>query len=282
MKKFLLPMASALAALILPSCFQSETTIRLNKDGSGTLVEETKLGGQMLAMMDQMAAGFGGGGDQAKNDPVKEMFSEEKAKKRAAELGEGVTFEKSEPVEANGAKGARVTYKFKDINKLKVSTADSAKNMSPMGDMADMPGAPKAKKPEPISFAYADGKLTIKMPKPDADDAKGEEKPSDEEAGMPGMDSPEAEAMMKQMFADMKMSLKVVIEPGIADSNATHKDGDTITLMEMNFGKLIENADAFKKLQKMDQKDPAAAMEALKGVEGVKFEVKEEITVKVK
>ncbi len=280
MKKILLAMASAVTALVLPGCFQSETTVHLNKDGSGTLVEETKLGAQMLAMMDQMAAGFGGGGDKAPKDPVKDMFSEEKAKKRAAELGEGVTFEKSEPVDANGAKGARVTYKFKDINKLKVSTGDGMKSASPMGDMADMPGAQKPKKQEPIQFNYADGNLTVKMPKPDPD--KAAEAPAGEDKGAPDMGGPEAEAMMKQMFADMKMSLKLVIEPGIAESDATHKDGNTITLMEMNFGKLIENADAFKKLQKVDQKDPAKAMEALKGIEGVKFEIKDQITVKVK
>lgn len=278
MKKLLLAMASALTALVLPGCFQSETTIHLNKDGSGTLVEETKLGAQMLAMMDQMAAGFGGGeANKPKEDPVKQMFSEDKAKKRAAELGEGVTFEKSEAVNANGAKGARVTYKFKDINKLKVSAGDNMKNMSPMGEM---PGAPAAKKPEPVVFTYADGKLTIRMPennKPDAPEA-----PAAEGANQPDMDSPEAQAMMKQMFADMKMSLKLVIEPGIAETNATHKEDNTITLMEMNMGKLMENADAFKKLGKVDQNDPAAAMEALKGIDGVKVETQKEVTVQVK
>ena len=79
MKKILLAMASAVTALVLPGCFQSETTIHLNKDGSGTLVEETRLGAQMLAMMDQMAAGLGGG-EKAKADPVKQMFSDEKAR----------------------------------------------------------------------------------------------------------------------------------------------------------------------------------------------------------
>lgn len=278
MKKLLSVAASLAAVLSLSSCFQSETTVHLNKDGSGTLVEETLLGAQMIAMMDQMAAGFGGGGD-AKQDPIKEMFSEEKAKKRATELGEGVTFEKSESVDKNGSKGARVTYKFKDINTIKVSTGDGMKNMSPMGDM---PGQPQAKKEEPIRFAYADGKLTVKLPHPKADKPKeGEEKPAAEDQEMPDLNSPEGQ-QMKQMFADMKMSLKLVVDSGIEETDASYKDGNTITLMEMNFGKLIENPDGFKKLQSVDQKNPAAAMEALKGIDGVKVETKEEITVKVK
>ena len=280
MKTPLLALVSALAVLVLPGCFQSETTIHLNKDGSGTLVEETKLSGQMLAMMDQMAAGFGGGG-AAKEDPTAKMFSEDKAKERAASLGEGVTFEKSEAVTANGAKGARVTYKFKDVNTLKVTTSDGMKNASPMGGM---PGAPAAKKGEPIRFQYADGKLVVKMPVDQAakEAAEGdtEESPADA-AEMPDMNSPEA-AAMKEMFADMKMSLKLVVEPGIAETDASHKEGNTITLVEMEMGKLMENADEFKKLQKVDQKDPVAAMEALKNIKGVKFETKETINVTVK
>jgi hypothetical protein len=276
MKKTLLLLASAIAALLLPSCFQHETTITLNKDGSGTLVEESRLGAQMVAMMTQMAEGFGGGGENAA-DPFKDMFSEDKAKARAAELGEGVTFEKSEAVNANGSKGAKVTYRFKDINTLKVRSGDGMKNMSPgPGAPAELDAA--AKKEDPVTFAYQDGKLTVKLPQP----KKGDEKPADESAEKPDMENPEAMEMMKQMFADMKMGIKLVIAPGIAETNATHKEGDTITLMEMDFGKLVENPENLKKMSSMDQKDPTAAMEALKGIDGVKFEAKPEITVTVK
>ncbi len=277
MKKILLLAASVLCALILPGCFQHHTTIRLNKDGSGTLVEETLLGAQMLGMLDQMAAGFGGGG-AAPADPTKEMLSEEKAKKRAAELGEGVSFEKAEPLNKDGSRGARVTYRFKDINQLKVSTGDGMKNLSPPG----MPGAEAAapKKQPPVAFIYQDGVLTVRMPAPDKE-AK-EAKPAGEDPGKMDMDNPEAQAMMKQMMGDMKMSMRLIIEPGIAETTASHQDGNTVTLMEMDFGKLVENADGLKKLGTVDQKDPTAAMEALKGIQGVKFEAKPEITVKVK
>ena len=38
------------AALVLSSCYQSETTIHLKKDGSGTLVEENRFSDQALKM----------------------------------------------------------------------------------------------------------------------------------------------------------------------------------------------------------------------------------------
>lgn len=89
-----------------------------------------------------------------------------------------------------------------------------------------------------------------------------------------------AMAMMKQMCGDMKMSLKLAVEPGIGETNATHREGNTITLMEMNMGKIVENPDAMKKLGKMDPKqDPTVAMEALKGIDGIKVEAQKEVTV---
>lgn len=281
MKKLLLAATSALIALALPGCLQNETTIHLNKDGSGTVVEETLLGAQMLAMIDQMAAGFGGGGgaEKPKDDPIKQMLSEDKAKKRAAEMGDGVTFVKAEPLEKNGAKGARTTYAFKDISKLKVSTGDGMNTMPKMGPMGDAP-EPAAKKKQPIGFAFANGKLTIKMPEPEKPAAA--EAPAAEGQPKPDMNNPEAQAMMKQMMGDMKMSLKIVCDSGIAETTASNKEGNTITLFEMDMGKLMENPETFKKLGEVDQKDPTAAMEAMKNLKGVKIETKKEVTVTLK
>lgn len=271
MKRIILAATSTLVAILLPGCLQSETTVTLQKDGSGTIVEQTTLGGQMLGMLEQFAAL---GGDQAK-DPVAEMFSADKAKAKAAKMGEGVTFEKSEPLTVGANKGARVTYKFTDINKLKVSPGDGMSDMSPM---AGAPGAPPKPEQKPVTFTYAGGKLTVTMPEPEkpAADAPKPEGATPDLAG-----NPEAEAMMKQMMGDMKMSFKLVIEPGISETDATHRDGKTITLMEMEMGKLLEKPDTFKKLASADQSNPAAAMELLKGIEGVKMETKKEITVKV-
>jgi hypothetical protein len=250
-------------------------TIHLNQDGSGTLVEETRLGAQMLAMFDQMAAL--GGAENAKEDPVAKMFSEDKAKTRATELGEGVTFEKSEVVNANGSKGARVTYRFKDINTLKITPGDSMKNMSPMGDAQ----AATVKKSATIAFAFADGKLTIRMPDP-AKMTDTPESPAGENPNVPDLNNPETEAMVKQMLGDMKVSLKLVANPGIAESNATYKSANTITLMEMDMAKLLEKPDALKKLGKIDKRNPAAAIQTLKGFEGAKLEAQKEVTVKLK
>lgn len=269
MKRLALALASALIGLSLPSCLQSETTISLNKDGSGTIVEETTFGAQMVAMIGQMAA-LGAPGD----DPLSNLSSEEKATTRATELGEGVTFSKAVAVtKRDGAKGARVTYEFKDINTVRFAAGDSVKSAFPDAGGAALDAVENA---PPLKFSYADGKLVITLPQPEKE-AAGEElaeiPATDEEA------NPEMEAMMKQMLGDMKVALRVVVEPGISATNATHRVGNTITLMEMDMGQLLKEEGTLKKLSALDQSDPAASLEAIKNIPGVKMETQEKVEI---
>jgi hypothetical protein len=267
MKPLLLATISTLTALLLPGCLQSETTIHLQKDGSGTLVEQTTLGAQMLGMLPQMAAASGG---EAK-DPLADMFSMEKANARAAALGDGVTVEKSTPFEAGGSKGASTTYRFADINKLKISAGDAIKSISPAGA-----AAPADSQQKPITFAYTAGTLTVAVPEPEKPAPTGDAPPAAPE------ENPQMEALVKQMLGDMKISMKLVIEPGIAETDATHRDANTITLAEIQMAKVIEKPESLKKLSSAPQDNPAAAMELLKNLDGVKIETKPKVTVKLK
>jgi|LakMenEpi03Aug12_release.lakeMendotaPanAssembly.Ray.scaffolds.fasta_scaffold201274_2 hypothetical protein len=275
MKRTIRLILAALTALALPSCFQQESTITLNKDGSGTLTEQMTLGAQALAMMAQIGA-LGGGGEPGA-DPLADMASEEKALERAKAYGEGVTVEK---VEAIPGKGVRRVFRFADINKVKF---DANSNM--MEGLGEMPGAAEAnavaEKADPISFKYADGVLTVKLPQPEKPEAPAVEGSPDEPAGdVAG--NPEMEAMMKEMMGDMRVSVKIVVPSGIEESTATFVDGNAVTLLEMDMGKILKDPENLKKLTAVDQNDPGAAMEAFKGVEGAKAEMKPEITIKVK
>lgn len=266
MKKQMLSACSAVVALLLASCFEHTSTIRLEKDGGGTVTEETLLGAQASAMLAGLPAGDG-------QDPLSQMADPDKAAKSAAAMGEGVTVEKVEKIDKDGRKGGRVVYRFKDINTLKYTFG---KSMSDAGEgMA--PGAAEEKPAdEPLQFTYKDGTLTLKRPEP-----KKEDMPEVPE-GDDGEIDPQELAMAQGMFKDMKMALKLEIAPGIDETTATHVSGDTITIMEMEFGKLIADPEKFKKFTKLKPETPAEMEKALEGVEGVKFEAKEEVTVKVK
>jgi hypothetical protein len=275
--------SAAVMALGLSSCLEVNETVTLKKDGSGTIVEETILGAQASAMM-QMAALQGGG-------EAPDMFGEESAKKRAEKFGKGVTVAKVEKINENGKTGSRVTFQFTDINTVTLDLSDGASSLSAMSPDAAAAAEEKAPDSQPFKFTYQDGQLTIINPKPkkeDADAAKAalkdaaakDDTPAAEEDA--GAEAAQMQAMAMQMMKDMKMSLKIVIEPGIAETDATHRDGNTITLMEMDMGKLMANPEVMKQMQGLDIQDPDALEKKLKGIEGVKGEEKEKVTVKVK
>jgi hypothetical protein len=278
MKRALPYLGAALVALLFPSCLEHTSTIKLNKDGSGTITEETLFSAEASAMMADMPAGG--------ENPAGKFSDAKKAAETAAKMGEGVTVEKAEQIKKDGRIGGRVVYKFADINKVKFTfggaMTDAGKDMGPPGDAPD---AGEAAKPEnkPITFTYKDGLLTMVNPQAKADgDAK---KPDAEKGDAPDdKEEPDAQAMamMQQMFKDMRMSLNVEIVDGIAETNASHVEGNVVTLIDLPFGKLIADPANMKKLQAMKDASPADAAAAFKDIAGLKIETKEEVTVKVK
>lgn len=286
MKKYLIKStAAAVLALSLSSCFEVSETVNLKKDGSGTIVEEIMLGGQVTSMMEGLA---GLGGEGAK---MPEMFSEEKGKERAEKFGDGVTLEKFEKIEKNGSKGARMTFHFNDINTVSLSLSESTSGLQ---DMAPRQDAAAANPEKPMTFTYKDGVLTMTNPSAEPDEKQQAEakkamaemkEKMPEGAPTPDAESPEGkqmQAMMMEMMKDMKMSLKINIVDGIAETNATHRDGNTVTLMDMNFGKLMENPESLKELQALNMQDPSEMQKKLASIDGVKAEMKKTLTIKVK
>ncbi len=270
---------SALFVLGLSSCLEIHETITLKKDGSGTIMEETVLGAQLSAMM-QMAALQGGEG------AAPDLFGEDMALKRAEKFGKGVSVVKVEKINQEGKTGSRVTYRFTDINAVSLDLSDgssSLKAMAPqMAEAADEKGA----EIKPIRFHYKEGMLTIDNPQPPkeaVDAAKGAAKEAiEKEPAQAGAEAAQMQAMAMQMMKDMKMSAKVVIESGIAETNASHHAGNVITLMEMDMGKLMANPDVMKQLQGFDMKNPEELQKKLKTIDGVKVEEREKVSVKSK
>ena len=126
MKRIFASLLAIAAVLLTPSCLEYETNITLNKDGSGTITEETVFNAEIIGML-EMGAQQGG---QAKS-PLDALKDPEKAKAKAKDYGEGVTFVKIEEIARNGGKGVRVTYKFADINKISINPGEGLTNLAP-------------------------------------------------------------------------------------------------------------------------------------------------------
>lgn len=274
-KKFLL-LISALTAFTLNSCIQHETSITLNKDGSGTIVVETRLGAQALAMMS--VAGNISIEDhdnieeiEQEIDPIEKLMSKESTDKRAKELGEGVTFVKAEPVTIGTFKGARITYRFADINKVRIGSNEGMEMMNSELEAQDE----KPNEKDKIGFSYKNGILTVK---PNIDSVvEGtnseitEKEVTDKDIGM-----------MKMMMADMKFSFKMTFESGIVESNASHQENDTVTILEMDMNKIMEKPEGLKKFMSLGGMEEEEAMKQANTIDGMKAETKAEITIKLK
>lgn len=267
--------------LAMSSCLEINETVRLNRDGTGSIVEETILGAQASAML-QMAALQGG-------ENAADLFGEDAAKKRAEKLGKGVTVGKMEKINQDGRTGSRVVYHFTDINQVTLNMSDGASFLTAMSPEVAGAAEENADAVKPITFEYKDGQLTILNPQANKEDlkalrdipAKGPAD-SEESEALADPQSAQMQAMAMQMMKDMKISAQIVIEPGIAKTDATYHDQKTITLMEMDMGKLMANPDMMKQMQQLDLSDPAAMEEKLKGLAGIKSERKEKISATVK
>jgi hypothetical protein len=241
-----------LVAIASSGCLRSTTLIDLRPDGSGTILQETALNSQALGMMKGMAAANQPGGAPP------DLFGEEQAKKTAAMMG--VTFVSGEPFKTGELEGYRSRFRFDDITKIKMNMEPGASGMS------------GASKQPPFAFTFdrrpASSLLTIQMPQP----TPGDKGPLPSlPGGMPGADDPaqaaQALAMMKMMMKGMFVNVAMNVDGRIIKTNAPHVEGSRVTLLEIDFDKLLTDETALKKLQAASASD----LKAIAKVPGVKI-----------
>lgn len=240
-------LAMVMGGLMAGGCIQAQRTIKVNADGSGSVVDTAKLMGMAAAMKDM--------GDQSAQAKVNK---EAAAKKKAA--AQGLTFVKSETVDGVET----TTYTFKDISQVKISTSPAFPN--------EKDEEKDAKKDDPLTFKLArsgnKSTLTVVVPKDKPAEKKDGEKAEKKKS------SPEEEkqamAMMKGMMAGLRIATVVEVNGAIAKTTAPYPpQGSTVTLMEIDFDQLGE--DGFKKLSELEDQPGPPTPEQLKGLKGVKF-----------
>ncbi len=266
------------SVLAIAGCISDSQAVKLNADGSGTLTSTTVMKTaaleKMKKMIEEMAKAFGGA--QAQGKPP-ELFSEDEAKGKAAKMGEGVEFVSAEKIKTKDEEGIKATYKFKDITKLKIKSQPD-----PPGGGAGPGLGPQAPQSDPITFKFARQAggnllLTVVNPAKKAEAAAKEAPP----AVPPGAEPPaEAQlAMMKEMMGGLKMSLTVEVAGRIVKTNSPHVSGSTVTILEMDFDKMLGDMDKMKELMAASPKSLEEAKALMKEFPGVKVNLEPEVTV---
>lgn len=261
MKKIHLLLLAALS-FALTSCLEIKSTVIANKDGTATIEESMLLSAQLAAM----AAAGGGQADQLKGL----VMDKEKAEARAKKLGEGVTLKSLEEVKSpDGKTGTKVVFAVADISKLKYVPFEPEQDGKPS-------------KTEPMTFALSGSTLTITNPEADKRKEVDPNKPKKGAAEIAQMKA--QMAMMRPMFAGMRLSVEVKGAGGIGSTDATHASDGTISYLDIQFDKLMDNAEAFAEIMETGDNGLSMADAASKfsKVEGLKIEGKKVVTAELK
>ncbi len=296
MNKSVWPLLAIFTLFTLVGCLQNNTVIKLNPDGSGTIEETVVISKTFIKQMDDMAnsmmSQMSAGMEQTeqKDGQVEHkpngfnIFDETKLTKKAADMGEGVTYLSGEKVSNNNFEGYKAIYNFTNINTLSINQNPSDKVSLGQGGNATM----AVKKKEDITFHFARGEpseLIIKLPFSENDmKAIGETSKSDT-AEVAQANDQQTEMMMNQMkmmFEGMKIAMSIEVQGDIIETNATHREGSRITLMEMDFSKLLQLPDQFKKFAQANATSLMDTKKLLKNIPGIKVDLNKEITLKIK
>jgi hypothetical protein len=252
MKKILL---AVLIPLLLMGCISSGVTVKVNKDGSGEIIQTFKIIRDF--------AGFLSMSDEPTDPNLIDMEALELV---AQTMGEEVKLVKVDPMPEDSEYAGYVAYfEFKDISAVRVSASPSTS-----------PEAASEENNDWISFDFDMGsssKLTIYL----MDEEDGEA-PTEEESELEASADDDLGDQLKDIYKTMHYWMTVEVNGKITNSNASFVDGSTVTIFDMNFEKIVENDELFKKVTGDDPGSMKTYKEEL-ATAGVLVEDQSEIVV---
>jgi len=265
------------ALFSLAGCIDVETVVRVRPDGSGAVEERMLMSEELANLTAQMQSM---GGDKAEGAP--QLFKREQLEARTAGMGPGVSLLSVEPLTVGKRQGYKAVFAFQDVNTLRLNQNPSDKAPSGPG----MGGQGSEQKEEPLTFAFKPGptpELVIRSAAKQPDEAGQETAPAEAPRSGGPQDEAGAEmamAMMKEMFKDLRIMVAVEVEGQIVETNASFQEGSRVTMMELDFGKLLENADKFKEFAERNPQSLADAKALMKDLPGIKAELSPEVRIR--
>ena len=265
---------AALLVLFLIGCVDTSTIIKVNRDGSGAIEETVIISMSFLQLIQGMS------GEAAEPAEDFNMLDRDKLKEKAGQIGEDVVLVSAESIKTDSGTGYKAIYSFKDINKIRINQ-NPAENVPTPG-----PGGPDAEETgEFITFSFKKGStstLEIFKPQEELSGEKGQGNENADAATYPATDpaaDPGMMDMMRQIYQDMRISMAVEVEGSIIDTNALYREGSRITIMELDFGKLLENEEQFQKLAQANPETLEETKELFKDIPGMKVELQDTLKI---
>ena len=268
MRSLLRLAALTLALPFTAGCLTTTALVKLRPDGSGTVEQTILLNVKAIEMMGQMMGkALGAEVKQEQSSPPKsfsDVFSEADFKKMAEQAGPGVRFVSSTPLKEGDKQGAKIVFAFDDINKIQVDPM----NVKPSSDQGS---GEKEASFKLTKLANGNSLLTIDMPDKSKEGEEAKEPGETTPQAATDNVSPEMAAMIKQMFAGMRIALEVEVEGHVVRTNSPFASGSRITILDIDMDQLLQQEDALKKLPKLGPgTNMSQAMALLKDIKGLK------------
>jgi hypothetical protein len=275
MRKRILGLLAATATLLLGGCIDMTTVVHVAPDGSGVVEERVLMKKEVAQMMQSMGQAMGEEGKSAESP----LLDREELAKSAKAMGPGVELVSAEPLETEKGLGYVAKYSFKDINQLQL-------NQNPSKKAPSEGESPTEEKDEPIRFVFEPGNEPVLIIHTPQDDEKKAEAEGEAEESAAAEEKDEAEAqmammMMQQMFDGLRIKIQVETETEILETNASFRDGNTVTLMSMDFGKLLADPEKFKAFADSGADSVEAAKKMMQDIPGIEVDLNPEIRIKM-
>ncbi len=84
---------------------------------------------------------------------------------------------------------------------------------------------------------------------------------------------------IKQLYADMRIVLVVEVDGTIAKTNAAYVSGADVTLLDMDFAKIIADDATYKKLSSLQNQSMTEVRKTVKAVPGILIEDNDPVTI---
>lgn len=254
-------------SFLFSGCIEVEMLLKVKPGGSGLIEEKVLLSSEMIEMMSSfMAMG------EENEENTFSIYNEDELRTEASKFGQGVEFVSGEKLLDNGREGFKAIYKFSDINQLRLDE-DAASSMPANMGMENSEDSKNY-----VTFVFTEGhpsSLFINLPRGKEDETEEYESEFELETGEVDTEWDEA----KELLKDFRFSIKVEPLGEIESSDATHLNGNIITLLEMDFEKIMEIPEKFEELKSRKLKNIEEAQDLLKDIPGFKFELKEKVQV---
>ncbi len=254
-----------LPVILFSGCLKVNTKININKDGSGTIEEQVLMSDAVVLMMNEFMSSF----QDSTNTPEEfKLFKEDELKDKAAEYGTGVKYVSGEEVNIKGWQGYNAVYSFEDLNKIKMETDPNRK--------VEMGINESTEKNEYFNFKFIPGDVSeLIIDRPELETGGEEETYKESESDEEGLDD-----NLIKMMDGMSVTISLVINGDIVETNATFVDGSKVTLLDIDFGKLLKNKNSLELLEKNPPKNLDEMKEIIKNVPGIKLELQKPVSIK--